>query len=169
MPYLSLIILIIIDCRCQYSSFFSFSFLVLLKVFVNGGNDSRTHCSHNIFTMTACAMVTKSPEGKIEKTTVACVPFFTMGQKNNTSICLHNNSFFFFLKRYFLGFLLCINTITPDQRHFVLVTFFTCLNFSVSHLKLLICFATWCPSLHQCVFFFPFFANLCPSHFYFNF
>ena len=30
---------------------------------------------------------------------------------------------FFFLKRYFLGFLLCIKTITPDQRHFVLVTF----------------------------------------------
>ena len=69
---------------------------MLLKVFVNGGNDSRTHCSHNIFTMTACAMVSKSTDGKIEKTTVACVPFFTMGQKNNTSICLHNNSVFFF-------------------------------------------------------------------------
>ena len=35
------------------------------------------------FPMTACARVTKSTEGKIEKTTVACVPFFTMGQKNN--------------------------------------------------------------------------------------
>ena len=84
MPYLSLNILIIIDCRCQYPSFFSFSFLVLLKVFVNGGNDSRTHCSHNFFTMTACAMITKSTEGKIENTTVACVPFFPVGQKNNT-------------------------------------------------------------------------------------
>ena len=84
MPYLALIILIIIGCRCQYSSFFSFSFLMLLKVFVNGGNDSRTHCSHNFFTITACAMVTKSTEGKIDNTTVACVPFFAMGQKNNT-------------------------------------------------------------------------------------
>ena len=106
-------------------------------------------------------MVSKSTEGKIEKTTVACVPFFTMGQKNNTSICLHNNSvFFFFLKRYFLGFLLCIKTITPDQRHFVLVTFLLVSIFLCRILiKLLICFATWCPSLHQCVFL-PFFFFL---------
>ena len=123
MPYLCLIILIIVDCRCQYSSFFSFSFLVLLKVFVNGGNDSRTHCSHNIFTMTACAMVTKSTEGKLRIQLWHVFLFSPWVRRTTLESVYITTVFFFFLKRYFLGFLLCIKTITPDQRHFVLETF----------------------------------------------
>ena len=146
MPYLSLIILIIIDCRCQCSSFFSFSFLVLLKVFVNGGNET------TIFSpWQHVQWLQKVLKGKLRKQ-LWHVFLFSPWVRRTTLKSVYITTVFFFLKQYFFGFLLCIKTITPDQRHFVLVTFLLVSIFLCLFLTLLICFATWCPSLHQCVF-----------------